>query len=390
MIGGEAYAAVQKAGYRIVAPECGLVGFTGGYVQGGGQSQLVTAYGLAADQVLEWEVVTPDGQLLTATPEANSDLYWALAGGGGGTYGIVLSVTIKAFPEGPVAGGQMVVKTNNKPALWDAVEEWYRQAPSFVNNSRDNIQFFVTNDSLTILSFTMPDKNTSAIDILLSTYTPVLKRLNLTYTLTKSEYRSYAESFVDSYGPLPYGNLCPNFPIISSRLIPRSTVLNATSNKHLMNTFQSIVDDGTWWIGCSIVNVNDSPGSVRPPHPPNSVHPAWREAIAYCNPQNHEPYNWKNSTANAILRNKLVDDIFPALEAATPGSGVLNEIDPTYKGNWKQSLYGSYYDRLLEIKHKYDPENLLYGLFAVGSDEFSFDDDRRLCTIKVPKQPLAR
>lgn len=381
VIAGEAYAAVQKAGYRIVAPECGLVGFTGGYIQSGGQSQLVTAYGLAADQALEWEVVTPEGEFLIATPEKNTDLYWALAGGGGGTFGVVLSVTVKAFPEGPVAGGQMIVKTSNKTALWEAVETWYHQGPSFVNNSRNNVQFFVTNDSLTILSFTMPDENDSAIDTLLSTYIPELNRLNLTHNLTKANFPSYAESFVDAYGPLPYGDLCPSFPIISSRLIPRSTVLNKTSNKHLMDVYRNIVDDGTWWIGCSFLNVDDSPGSVRPPHPPNSIHPAWREAVAYCNPQTHQPYDWVNEEVNTLLRQKLVNDIFPSLEAATPGSGILPEVDPTYKGNWKDTFYGRYYDRLLKIKHRYDPHKLMYGLFAVGSDEFRIDSAGRLCTV---------
>jgi hypothetical protein len=380
VIAGEAYEAVRDAGYRIVAPECGLVGVTGGYVQSGGQSQLITAYGLAADQVLEWEVVTPRGQYLIATPENNTDLYWALAGGGGGTYGVVLSATLKAYPEGPVAGGQMVVQTTNTTALWEAIEIWYHQGPSYVNNSRNNIQFFVTNETLTVLSFVMPDQNVSAIDNLLTTFIPELDRLNITYNLTTADYPTYADSFVASYGALPYGDLCPNFPIISSRLIPRSTVLNMTTNKNLMDVFRNITEDGTWWIGCSFLNVDDSsPGSARPPHPPNSVQPAWRDAIAYCNPQTHSPYNWGDLQTDMEFRRKLVNEIFPAIEAATPGSGVLNELDPTYKGNWKETMYGANYDRLLEIKHAYDPNYRMYGLFAVGSDEFTLDGEGRLC-----------
>lgn len=379
VIGGEAYEAVRKAGYRIVAPECGLVGFTGGYIQGGGQSQLVTAYGLAADQVLEWEVLTPSGEYLIATPENNTDLYWALAGGGGGTYAVVLSVTVKAFPEGPVAGGQMVVQTKNSTALWEAIGIWYNQGPSYVESSRNNIQFFVTKETLTILSFTMPDQNASAVDDLLNPFISELKRLKLPYNLTTTNHETYIDSFIDSYGPLPYGNLCPTDPIIASRLIPRSTLLNMTTNQQLMDVYRDITDDDTWWIGCSFLNVDDSPDSVRPPHPLNAVHPAWREAIAYCNPQTHEPYDWENLQTNTKLRHELVNDIFPALEAVTPGAGVLNEIDPTYKGDWKETFYGANYDRLLKIKHEYDPNNVMYGLFAVGSDEFTVDGEGRLC-----------
>ena len=381
VIAGEAYEAVRRVGYRIVAPECGLVGVVGGYVQGGGQSQLVTAYGLAADQVLSWEVITPQGEHLVATPDNNTDLYWALAGGGGGTYGVVLSATFRAFPEGPVAGGQMLVQSDNATALWEAIGIWYNRGPSLLESSRDNIQFFVTNQTLTILCFVMPDQKVSAIDNLLATFIPELVRLGLSYNLTTVDYPSYLDSFIASYGALPYGELCPDFPIISSRLIPRSTVLNMTTNRNLMDVFRNVTEDGTWWIGCSMLNVDDAPGSVRPAHPPNSVHPAWRGAIAYCNPQTHEPYNWKDTQATMALRRKLVEEIFPAIEAVTPGSGVLNEVDPTYQGNWKEALYGANYPRLLEIKHRYDPNNIMYGLFAVGSDEFYLDGEGRLCGV---------
>jgi hypothetical protein len=288
-------------------------------------------------------------------------------------------VTVKAFPEGPVAGGQMIVETKNATALWEAVRIWYHQGPSYVESSRDNIQFFVTKETLTILCFTLPDQDATAVHRLLTPFIAELDRLNLPYTLTTANYDSYIDSFIASYGPLPYGNLCPSYPIISSRLIPRSTVLNPTTNQQLMDVYRNITDDGTWWIGCSLLNVDDRPGSVRPPHPPNSVHPAWRDAMAYCNPQTHQAYDWINPRTNTKLRERLVNEILPALEAVTPSSGLLNEIDPTYKGDWKQGLYGAHYDRLLEIKHAYDPNYIMYGQFAVGSDEFTIDKRGRLC-----------
>ena len=64
----------------------------GGYVQGGGHGPLAASYGLAADNTLEFEVVTVDGRHLIASPIQNSDLYWALSGGGAGNYAVVLSL----------------------------------------------------------------------------------------------------------------------------------------------------------------------------------------------------------------------------------------------------------------------------------------------------------
>lgn len=97
--GFDAMAAAHAQNKTLVTGNCESVGVAGGYSQGGGHGQLASQFGLAADQVLEWEVVTAAGEHLTASPTQNTDLFWALAGGGGGTYAVVLSVTVKAHPE---------------------------------------------------------------------------------------------------------------------------------------------------------------------------------------------------------------------------------------------------------------------------------------------------
>ena len=87
--GFEAYAAANASGLVVVGGECPTVGLAGGYTQGGGHSALASKYGLAADQTLEFEVVDGIGTLLTANRDQNSDMFWALSGGGGGAYGVV-------------------------------------------------------------------------------------------------------------------------------------------------------------------------------------------------------------------------------------------------------------------------------------------------------------
>jgi hypothetical protein len=66
--------------------------------QAGGHSPLSPSYGLGADQFVEFKVVTADGELRVANAASNPDLFWALKGGGGGTFGIVTEATVKAFP----------------------------------------------------------------------------------------------------------------------------------------------------------------------------------------------------------------------------------------------------------------------------------------------------
>lgn len=128
----EAQAAANAAGLVVVAGGCPTVGIAGGYTQGGGTGPLGSKFGLAADQVLEWEVITTAGKILTATPDQNSDLYWALTGGGGGTYGIVLSMTAKLHQDMPT-GGAMLSFTEPTDKYWDAISAFMMNLPAIVD-----------------------------------------------------------------------------------------------------------------------------------------------------------------------------------------------------------------------------------------------------------------
>jgi hypothetical protein len=65
---------------------------------GGGHGFYSNKYGLGVDNVLEFEVVTPSGEIVVANNISHQDLFWALRGGGGGTFGIVTKVTMKIYP----------------------------------------------------------------------------------------------------------------------------------------------------------------------------------------------------------------------------------------------------------------------------------------------------
>jgi len=127
VLGGEAYAAADAAGLQVVGGECPTVGLAGGYTQGGGHSALSSRHGMAADQALEWEVVTGTGEHLIANREKNTDLYWALSGGGGGTYGVVLSLTSKAHPDVPTSGATLSFTSANvsKDAYYEAISTFH-------------------------------------------------------------------------------------------------------------------------------------------------------------------------------------------------------------------------------------------------------------------------
>ena len=114
--GGDALVHASGSGYRLVSGDCATVGYAVGYSSGGGHSLLNSVHGIAADNVLEWEVVTADGRHLIASPEQNSDLYWAMSGGGGGTYAVALSMTARVHADSIIGAASLSFNATSAPS----------------------------------------------------------------------------------------------------------------------------------------------------------------------------------------------------------------------------------------------------------------------------------
>jgi FAD/FMN-containing dehydrogenase len=106
----------------VVGVNCPTAGITGGYIQGGSHGHVSSKYGLSADQVLEWEVMAAFSGLITANFDSHEHLLWALRGGGGGTYGVAVSTTVKALPDTFFSTAYTSVTNNgsNADALYTA------------------------------------------------------------------------------------------------------------------------------------------------------------------------------------------------------------------------------------------------------------------------------
>lgn len=83
-------------GYAVLGGTCGTVGVAG-WLHGGGHSPFTPFYGMGVDNVLQIEIITPQGKKLVANQCQNEDLFFAVRGGGGGTFGLVTNITYKAL-----------------------------------------------------------------------------------------------------------------------------------------------------------------------------------------------------------------------------------------------------------------------------------------------------
>jgi FAD/FMN-containing dehydrogenase len=112
------------------SPDVGAVGYT----LGGGFGWLGRKYGLSADSVIDFEVVTVDGQVLHASSTENSDLYWGLRGGGG-SLAIVAAMTVKLYPVTSVYGGNLVYPMEMAPEIFRRYREWIKEVPDEMTSS---------------------------------------------------------------------------------------------------------------------------------------------------------------------------------------------------------------------------------------------------------------
>ncbi|RYP05675.1 hypothetical protein DL764_003645 [Monosporascus ibericus] len=366
----EVLQAARERGLRVVGGFCPTVGLAGGWLQGAGHGPLGSAYGLGADNALEFEVVTVDGRHLKATPTENGDLYWALSGGGPGNYAIVLSTTLKAHPDGPVAGSQWVMPNTHNDAFWTVIETWlkhllvYDRIPRLSVNSGFNQNMFILNYA------TYPDASAEELLAVFLPFFEEIKDLPLEFTVNDTKVHPSYEEHFNYFTQFPYDTHNTN----GGRLIPRPLVQD--NLPALLSTLRGIVTNTTAGVGLiagnyTYANTGAKPGS-------NAVLPAWRDSLVSINIL----VEMDGDAAWTVARDDLAQmNVWQGqLRALTPGGGTyMNEAtfdDP----RWKEDYFGENYARLLAIKHKYDPDHMLWGNAAVGSDEvWALADDGRLC-----------
>lgn len=364
--GHEALEAAAAAGLVVVTGECPTVGVAGGYTQNGGHSPLATAFGLGADQTLEFEVVTPDGKLVTASPSSaeHSDLFWALSGSGAGNYGVVVSVTVKGHPDTITSGAGFTI---DNPSLdYSAILNAWHDALPGILDSGTMVTYLVLKDSMTVFSVTGYNRTKSDVQGALAPFISSLADMDITLQPNYTQFDSYHNHYSHYYGPLPAGL----FGVVGDKLIGGRLLLR-DALPNVGPTLNETLQMGAGFIGQSL-NVS------RFESPTRAVLPQWRDAAvmsAYFLPYDFTvPFSEMEAQQNIIT-----ESIMPRIEAVTPDAGAyINEAD-FQQPDWQNVFFGTNYERLLEVKKKYDAKGLFYNSIAVGSERWEVLKDGRMC-----------
>ncbi|KAF6831781.1 FAD binding domain-containing protein (isoamyl alcohol oxidase) [Colletotrichum plurivorum] len=376
VLGYEITEAGKSADLVVVGGECPTVGPAGGYIQGGGHSALTTNFGMAADQTLEFEVVTADGKIVTASRTENADLFWALSGGGPGTFGVVTSVTVRAYPDANIGGvGLQTAVTYTTPEKWWQMLDAFHSLLPGMTDQGAMVVFLYSSSIFAINPLTAYNKTAEEAKAILQPFLDVLAELAIPYSSAATNYSSYRDHYDKWMGPLPYGHVEVESYNFGSRLVPRSVLSDTTSRAAYVDAIRYGADK------YGVLSAGVALNATAPSGVDNAVNPHWRNAaihVQYSTAWSNDPADWEQMIAD---QKTMTEDIIPPIEAATPGSGnYVNEADFNIP-DWKEKFFGGNYDRLLEIKKKWDASGLFYALKTVGSDAWNVAADGRMCRV---------
>ncbi|KAB8231458.1 FAD-dependent oxidoreductase [Aspergillus alliaceus] len=381
----ELYAAVGKAGRTVVAGASHTVGAAGGYIQGGGHSFLGPWKGMASDNALEFSVVTADGRLVVANSYQNTDLFWALRGGGGGTFGVVVAVTLRTFDEVPVVVSNLNVSTAvGNPGFWQALTDFHAAIPA-LNELGGGYYFISPNIPLnqthgisslsTVLIF--PNQtDTRKADKL---FMPLMSKLNATSGVSMQ------------YGSMPFPNihaLLSEFllqggsdptgarVILGSRLFSRDLLASSDGPGKLVSALRTLGSNSENGFTGHIVagGAVSKNGQIID----SALNPAWRQVATHIDFGRGWGPNATLAEQEAVIHNltNVEMPILKALEGDKMGA-YLNEANP-YEPDFQVEFWGKNYQRLYQIKQKWDPTGLFIVRKGVGSEDW---DDAGLCRV---------
>lgn len=366
MMGMEAQQELESHGYVMVSGYCESVAPAGGYVQGAGHSPLSSVYGLAADQTLEYEVVTAEGELIKVTRNEHKDLFWALNGGGAGTWGVVISMTVRVYPQRPIAGAQLFIDTSiiSAEKLWSAVDKFYSLIPS-LNEQGTYTTYAFADTHFVLYPVSAYNKTSTELEGMLEPFTSYLAEQEIPALVQFNDADTYLEhtalNFAESMPMTEYPS--------GGRLIPRETLLNDTRRGSLVSVLRHIASQGMT-ISSSTMHPAQRTSN------PTSAHPAWRTAdtLVIIN----MPWQNGNKAANDAGVKKLTE-LSKLLLDAVPDSGSYSNEADAFMQDWKREMYGEHWHGLLEVKERYDPDGVFYSRNTPGADKWHVDASGRMC-----------
>lgn len=318
----------------------GILSTTGisGLMLGGGLGHLSRAYGLTIDSLIEADIVLANGKLVTVSETENSDLFWAICGGGG-NFGVVTSFLFKMHDAGTVYGG---------PMLWHIAdgEEMLRYYRDFILKATNSVYCYFA-------LLTVPPVPVFPEELHLKKMCGLVW-CNVGDTNKAEEavnqFRKYKKPALDYVGPIPYYGLQSMFDLLYPKGLQwywRADFVKELSDE--------------------AIRLNIKHGKLLPTQPSTmhlypingACHKKKNDETAW----SYRDANWAQvivgvdpDPANKEKISLWAKDYWEALHPYSAGGAYINFMMDEGQERVKAS-YRDNYDRLIKIKSKYDPDN---------------------------------
>lgn len=407
-IWGHTYKAVTPDGGRYVQGGGCLTVGVAGLVSSGGFGSWSKRYGTAAANLLEAEVVTADGRIRTVNACNDPDLFWALKGGGGGSFGVITRLTLRTH-ELPQFFGAL-----NLTVQSSSDEAYRRLIARFLTFARDALvnpywgeqaHFRGSNHFRISMVFQGLDKTQAE-----AVWKPFVEFLQA----SPDDYRITAPLQVLVFPARDMWN--PEL----MRKVPGAVVADSRANAPDDNiawtgdsdqSGQFITASGSAWLSQSLLqpdrqadlvgalfamtrrwglSLHFNKGLAGAPQAQldaardTATNPQVLDAFAlamtgdstgpaFAGIPGHEP------DVNAARRSaRRCAEAMQAIYKLDPGAGSYVSESDFFVKDWQRAFWGSNYARLLAVKKRYDPDGLLTVHHGVGSEDWSADGFTRI------------
>src|SRR5215211_857523 len=337
---GELDRATQEFGLVVPA---GIVTHTGvsGLTLGGGIGWVMRKYGLTVDQLLSAEVVTAEGEVVRASEGENADLFWGIRGGGG-NFGIVTDFEFRLNPLGPgVLAGPIFWPMTESPRLLRFYRDWIADAP-------DELMTIVIHRKAPPLPFVPAELHGELVVAIVCCYAgPIEEGEQVVKPL-----RDFVRPVLDLCEPKPYldhqAMFDPSYPhgrwyyMRSCDVAELSDEVIDTTVEHSMRIASPLTAFPIWQMG----------GAV-----------ARKEAddAAFNGRGAGHTFNITASTASSEgfdQEREWARGLWSALEPHHTDTVYVNFLMDEGEDRVREAYGAERYDRLKQLKRKYDPGNL--------------------------------
>jgi FAD/FMN-containing dehydrogenase len=314
----------------------GAISSTGiaGYTLGGGLGWLMAKHGLGADNLIGVELVTADGETLNVDDESHPDLMWALRGGGG-NFGVAASLVYRLHPLSMVTGGLIAHPIDAAPEML----RFYRDA---VAGGSDDLTVFAG-----LVHAPDGSGHKLAAMVVFHTGSPDEAERDL------APFKTWGTPLVVEVGPMPY-------PVMN-------TLLDAAYPKGALNYWLSSFTTG---LSDELIDAMAERFASVPSPMTVILLEHFHGAVTRIAPTDtavpHRDEGW-----NLLLPSEWTDpahteaniawtkDTYAALSEHFSGGRWLNYLGDD-QDDAIRSAYGPNYDRLVEVKRRYDPDNVFH------------------------------